>query len=424
MLFYFRDFKLNKLNTFIMRKNLRQDFADAEFLNSRLIVPSTCFELSFLPAVKFICCNEDVFSMQIAAQLQAVLKKQGVAAQVVVSENFGVLVSVCPDAKAWHRFESRFQDCMARPEDCIFVANKAVVENKMQKEPFANACFAVVESFKRNSLTPGGFIHRKITRYGLCKLKNADYVVCYDDDVVSAYHAARLWQQLQRMYGKTGPAGEPRKFVCVGGKGIMSSLLYKSLMKNEPRRTEGQLLKKTAVSLYVPEKDIIVCDKGGNTGDNLRELAEVIGGKTAVAAVTQRLSLILYMSQKQQQPQLKLDYFVIWESVSETCRYMNGMRFASAKPILHYWAHVLRRWKLYAAENSKFMLPVFGIDRETEKRAARLQDKYVVKQRDFPVRAFLQMIPFGGDLLFHGKLARHEYGIFIRRWRQELQQEF
>lgn len=407
-----------------MKRSLKQDFKDAEFLNSRLIVPSTCFELSCLPTVRFICCNEDVFSMLIAEQLRDVFEKQGVFVQVVVSEGFGVLVSACPGIKDWIAFESRFQDCMTQPENCIFVANRTIAQSKQKNENFANAYFAIAEDFKTNSLTPGSFIDTKDTMHGLRKLKNADFVVCYDDDVTSAYHAARLWWQLYCTYGKTGPSGEKRKFICVGGQGLMSLRLYKSLMKNEARKTEGRLLAKTVQSLYVSEEDIIVCDKGSNTGENLEEIAQVVGNKTAVAAVTQRLSLILYMSQKQQKPELKLDYFVIWQSVSETCSYMNGMRFASAKPILHYWAHVLRRWKNYSAEKNKFMLPVFGVDQETEKRAARLQPKYVVKQRDFPLKAMWQMLPFVADLAVHGKRAQHEYNINVRQWQKELRHEF
>lgn len=404
-----------------MNRNLRQDFADAEFLNSRLVVPSTCFDLSYMPKnVRHICCHEDVFSMLLASQLQAALKREGIDAEVTVSENFSVLVSPSPTVKEWMRFDSRFHDCMFKPEECLFVANRSVAQSKRRREGFENAGFAIIEDFRNNDLNPGAFILTADGQHGIRHLKNADFVVCYDDDADSAYHAARLWWELNTRFGEFGPCGEKRRFVCVGGRGIMSSLLYKSLMKGEPCRTEGRLLKKTAESLYVAEEDIVVCDKGSNTGDNLRELAGVVGNKTAIAAVTQRLALILYMSQKQQQPDMALDYFVIWQSLSETCKYMNGMRFASAKPILHYWAHVARRWKNYSAEANKFMLPVFGIDAETEKRAARLQSKYVVKQRDFPVRAFFQTIPFWLDLLFHGRHARYEYGINMRRWQKEL----
>lgn len=407
-----------------MRRDLKQDFRDAEFLNSRLVVPSTCFKLSCLSTVRLICCNEDVFSMLIAEQLQNVFEEQGIYAQIVVSECFGVLVSPCPGMKEWIAFESRFQDCVIQPENCIFIANRAIAESLLKKDNFSGANIAVIEDFKSNSLTPSCFISAKNGKQGMRRLKNTDFVVCYDDDVTSAYHAARLWWHLYCTYGMAGPSGERRKFVCVGGKGLMSSHLYRQIMKKELRKTEGRLLAKTARSLFISESDIIVCDKGSNTGENLKAIAKVVGEKTAIAAVTQRLSLVLYMSQKQQQPELKLDYFVVWQSVSETCRYLNGMRFASAKPILHYWAHILRRWKIYSAERNKFMLPVFGIDREIEKCAARLQPKYVVKQRDFPVKAMWQMLPFIIDLAIHGKRAQHEYGIVLRQWQKNLRQEF
>lgn len=406
-----------------MKKNLRQDFADAEFLNSRLIVPSTCFELDGIPTVKLICCNEDVFSMMIAKQLQNVLEKNGISVQIIASEEFRVLVSPLPSIKEWIAFDNRFHDCMAKPRECIFVANRVIAQNK-QRGDFSEACFVIVESFKNNSFAIHDFVQTRKGSYGTSTLKNADFVVCYDDDVVSAYHAARLWWQLYCLYGKKGPSGERRKFVCVGGKGLMSSRLYKCLMKGERRKTEGQLLAKTAIRLYIQPKDVIVCDKGSNTGENLREIAEIVGDKTAIAAITQRLSLILYMSQKQQQPELKLDYLVIWQSVDETINYMNGMRFAFRKPILHYWAHVLRRWKIYSSKECKFMLPVFGVDRETERCAARLQSKYVVKQRDFPIKAMWQMLPFIVDLVLHGRRAQFEYNVVLRQWQRELKQEF
>ncbi len=406
-----------------MKKNLRQDFADAEFLNSRLIVASTCFELDGVPAVRFICCNEDVFSMMIAEQLRNVLEKNGISAKIIASEGFRVLVSPCPGIKEWIAFDNRFHDCMAKPRECIFVANRVIAQNK-QRGDFSEAHFAIIEEFKNTSFAVYDFIRTRKGSYGTSTLKNADFVVCYDDDVVSAYHAVRLWWQLYCLYGKEGPSGKKRKFVCVGGKGLMSSRLYKHLMKGESRKTEGRLLAKTAFGLYMRPQDVIVCDKGSNTGENLSEIAEIVGDNTAIAAVTQRLSLILYMSQKQQQPGLKLDYLVIWQSVSETVNYLNGMRYASAKPILHYWAHVLRRWKIYSAEENKFMLPVFGIDQETERCAARLQSKYVVKQRDFPIKAMWQMLPFIVDLTLHGRWTQYEYNIVLRLWQRELKREF
>lgn len=70
------------------------------------------------------------------------------------------------------------------------------------------------------------------------------------------------------------------------------------------------------------------------------------------------------------------------------------------------------------------MLPVFGVDQETEKRAARLQPKYVVKQRDFPLKAMWQMLPFVANLAVHGKRAQHEYNINVRQWQKELRHEF
>lgn len=408
-----------------MNRSLRQDFADAEFLNSRLVVPSTCFRLTQIPKeIKYICCNKDVFSMQIAEQIKTALEMKNVCLQVIVSDDFAVLVSSNPNCKEWNRFERRFNDCKADAKEFLFVAKRTFVSSKKNQRWFEKAYFAIVESFKSNEMNPESFLLCANEKRGRRYLKNADFVICYDDDVVSAYHAVRLWWQLYSTYGYQGPSGEKRKLICVGGKGLMSSRLYKSLMKDETRRTEGRLLAKTACSLFVSADDIIICDKGTNTGENLKEIAEVIGDKTAIVAVTQRLSLILYMSQKQQQPQLQLDYFVIWETVSETCCYMNGMRFASAKPILHYWAHVLRRWKNYSTEQNKFMLPVFGVDSEVEKRAERLQSKYVVKQRDYPLKSMVQMLPFVFDLLIHGKYAQQEYNIVVRQWRKELRQDF
>ena len=404
-----------------MNKNLKRDFADAEFLNSRLVVPSTCFDLSRLPkGIRFICCHEDVFSMLLAANLQTAFEKEGENPQLIVSENFSVLVSSNPSIKEWMRFDSRFHDCMALPEECLFIANRAIAQSRQKRGWKGN--FAIVEDFQNNDFCfePLSIGNKNIVRH----LKNVDFVVCYDDDVTSAFHAARLWWQLYSLYGWCGPSGERRKVICVGGKGLMSSRLYKTLMKNEKHQTEGRLLARTMRHLFVSADDIIICDKGSNTGENLQEIAEVLGDKTAVAAVTQRLSLILFMSQKQQQPQLKLDYFVIWQSISESCMYLNGMRFASAKPILHYWAHVLRRWKNYSAEKNKFMLPVFGIDGETEKHAARLQPKYVVKQRDFPLLAFFQMLPFMVDLAINGRRAQQEYNIVLRQWQKNLKKEF
>ena len=401
------------------KKNIQRDFAAAALLNERLTVPSTCFELSNLPEVKYICCHEDVFAQLLAEQLQTALRKNGIDAEIIMSEEFKYLRMKKPDIQEWLHFSKAFGAYAFDPQECLLICTEAAAK-AIKATCYGKAYFAVADWLRKTNLSQKYFILSGDEHYGLRRLKNADFVVCYDDDVTSAFQAAQLWWSLSTMYGDLGPSGCRRKFLCVGGKGVMSGLLYKELMAGEERQTEGMMLRKTALMLWLSPEDIIVCDNGNNTGENLREMAETIGDKTAIVAVTQRLSLVLYMSQKKQQPQLKLDYFVIWQDLSDTCQYLNGMRFCSSKPILHYWAHVLRRWYLYADAKYGFMLPVYGVDQETKEAAEQLERKYVVKQRNSPLKAFLQMLPFMAVLLFYSRRARQEYNITVRQWRRQL----
>lgn len=402
-----------------MDKKLEKDFLAAQLLNNRLAIASTCFELEMIPKAKFICCHEDLFSILVAKQLKDHLKRQGHDVRICVSERFEGLVKDNPNAKDWVRFSGKLHDLSIDPKETIFVSTKAVAREKLSSE-YQNSYFAILERFRDTEIPLGTFIESKDAQHGIRRVKNVDFIICYDDDITSALYATLLFWHLYDRFGPYGPSGEVRKIVCVGGRGLMSKFLYRSLMKGEQRKTEGKLLKKVCMRQQVPEEVIVVCDNGNNTGANLNEIEAVIGNKTAIVAVTQRLSMILYMSQQQQKPDLELDYFVIFESVKDTCKYMNGMRFCNCKPILHFWAHVYRRWRIYSRGKEIFMTPVFGVDEDIEKSAELLQDKYFAKQQGFEVRGLWQMIPFLVDLLFNGKKAVKEYEAEMERWNKNV----
>ena len=117
------------------------------------------------------------------------------------------------------------------------------------------------------------------------KLAGVKYVACIDDDPKSAVYAAWL-------YHKAVAEGQNPQVLCIGGIGLLSRHLKQ---KDVVFYTEGMRLAEFCIDLGVPMENIVILDRGKNSGENVRDVASQMVKEPGdiVFAVTKRLSLSL-----------------------------------------------------------------------------------------------------------------------------------
>lgn len=231
-------------------------------------------------------------------------------------------------------------------------------------------------------------VHDNLCIKSNCFLSNGaliatDYIVCIDDDAKSALEACKLAHQHKKLYGYFPIV------LCVGGKGLMSRWTHKT--------TEGKHLANICLQLGIPEKNIVVLDKGTNSGANIVEISNCIEntnfGRVVVFACTKRLSLRLMLTQQKQAPNLDAYYFVVEGSMMEACRWYNGKRLGNCEMMFHELASILDRCEAYAGT---FQAPIpFEVSGEVRKAANYLAKRYRLKMpRNFfqTLRAIPQFI--------------------------------
>lgn len=400
----------------------------AKYLNGHLFVPSDCFKF-FLPHVFMaIVSGKDLVSINLALSLAEQIKeKVDVEPRVIISEKFNDL-----DSNGFCRVSELLNNLNGEklcPNETLLVTTEGNVQILKDLQVFVGYSFVS----RQRLMTQKDHDYRNFILFGDRKwegtklLCNFDYVVAYDDDPTSAIVVVKdLWWDLYHRFGVNGPSGKRRKLVCVGGCGKMSSFLYRKLMPGK-KLSEADLQKITATLMYVSPEDIITVSGGRNTGDNLRNLSGVIGGTTAIMAVTQRLSAIVKYSQTYQFPEMKLSYYTIYEKAEQSMKLMNGMALAGGKPLLHYWAHVVRRWESYSdtSASQRFMSPVIGIDEIIEANAEYLEKRYLIKQPGWSVQKVLQYVPILWDLFFgKGKLVPEDYREHVSEARGIIQAKY
>lgn len=219
------------------------------------------------------------------------------------------------------------------------------------------------------------------------QLKNYAFVIFYDDDITSALEGAKAWHELNLLYGPYCN-GVLRKCICVGGKGLLSKFLYKE--------SEARHLANVAIALGVPENCIIIADKGTNTTENFIAIKKLIGTELSLVCITDRLAAIFEQSRLLQFPELKIDCFVIQQSVKETLQLYNGFALANGAVALHFWAHVVRR---FDENNGKFLIKPFEPSKDVREAASTLEKRFLIKQRINSLRKYFQYIPILVDLL-------------------------
>lgn len=198
-------------------------------------------------------------------------------------------------------------------------------------------------------------------------LKSTDYIVCIDDDAKSALEACKLAYQHKKLYGYF-PI-----MLCVGGKGLMSRWTHKT--------TEGRHLANICLQLGIPKENIVVLDKGTNTGANIIEISNYIEkvnfGRVVIFACTKRLSLRLMLTQQKQAYNLEAYYFVVEGSMFDACRWYNGKRLGNCEMMFHELASILDRCEVYAGT---FQDPIpFEVKPEVREAANYLAKRYRLK---------------------------------------------
>ncbi len=395
-----------------MKQNLKKDFEIAEKLNRLLAVPSDCFELSYLSKVSCIVCADEVFAIETAKLLKENLQSFGCFAKIVVRPDFGILSEGEINTDIWWKLVSEIGEMPFEPKDIMLVGRREIAQRADEDFMLKGIKVAVLEQFMQKDWGTRTLVSCDGKMNGAMKLQNCDYLVVYGDDMKVVKAARQPLELLERIYGSNGPSGKPRQMVNLGGTGVFSKLLYPYLSAEGEHLTEAALQQKTCRRLFLGMKENIVLDNSNNIGDALSELAKTVGNGKAIMVLPQRYSLIVKFTHLQQFPQLDLRYLVMRESVEESCRYLNGMKFCDETPILHFWAHVLPRWEKYSrpqADGWPFMIPVFGVSDELRSEAAVLSRRYLLKQQTHSLRRYWQELLLRRELRRKGYLAAEDY---------------
>ena len=267
------------------------------------------------------------------------------------------------------------------------------------------------------------------------KLVSVKYVACIDDDPKSAVYAAWL-------YHKAVSEGQHPQVLCVGGLGLLSAHLKP---KDVVFYSEGIRLAEVCIDLGVPIENVVILDKGRNSGENVRDIASqmIRDPGDVVFAVTKRLSLrwertfkkqiaeqmAKQMSQKYCQkynPEMinapKDYYYVIDETLEEACCWMNGKRIGNCRMMFHELASIYDRCVRYAGT---FQLPLeFEVSDEVKKAADYMARHYRIKNGKMGLREICQYVYLLASLKKHLPDMQKEQNNTIAEKQREFTAEF
>lgn len=267
------------------------------------------------------------------------------------------------------------------------------------------------------------------------KLAGVKYVACIDDDPKSAVYAAWL-------YHKAVAEGQNPQVLCIGGIGLLSRHLKQ---KDVVFYTEGMRLAEFCIDLGVPMENIVILDRGKNSGENVRDVASQMIKEPGdiVFAVTKRLSLrwertfkkqiagqmAKQMSQKyhhEYNPEMiktpKDYYYVIDETLEEACCWMNGKRVGNCQMMFHELASIYDRCVKYAGT---FQLPLeFDVSDEVKEAAAYMAKHYRIKNGKMGLREICQYVYLLAGLKKHLPDMQKEQINTITRKQLEFAAEF
>lgn len=272
-------------------------------------------------------------------------------------------------------------------------------------------------------------------------IKNYDFFIFYDDDITSVLKGIRALALMVKTHGLCGPSGKRRKVVFVGGEGLLANafkvMRIALLLRGKGKEfaalipeNEAQRLQRVALSLWVNPKDCILLDTGKNTTENLRLICDLVKDDTAIIAVTQRLALIFQQSvdfQCNQHPEkfglspLKIDLYVIKQTVEQTLRWYNFQIAGKGRVSFHFFAHLVKRFDNY---DGKFLNKPFEPRVSLRKDSEVLSKKFLIKQRSNNPLKYFQYIPIIWDIFWNAEKYLDDEAMAIAEARADLKREF
>jgi len=233
-------------------------------------------------------------------------------------------------------------------------------------------------------------------------------LVAIDDDVTSAFAAAKVFYEIRKEYGYCP------KVLCVGGKGLMS--------KHTHKKSEAELLAYVLEQLGIHSQRIKILGEGRNSGDNVLAVAKVTPeNATTIWCCTQRLSLRLERTQAQQAPQLKSYYYVLEQSLEDVMKLYNGKGLCDGEMLLHELASILNRCEAYAGT---FQKPLeFEVSEEVRAAAKLLEDNFRLKLPKKTLRSYWQFLKLYVAILRNKKAMQQELEKETGRVAKQLKEE-
>ncbi len=252
--------------------------------------------------------------------------------------------------------------------------------------------------------------------------KKYDRLVAVDDDVFSAYVAAKYYHKIYRETGKY------LKVDVIGGYGLMSGKINPKIKGK--RISEAEMLAYVLERLGVRRADIdIVCSRGTNTGQNLSAYSLELSAKSATRqnilfCLTKRLAGRFYLTQLKQQPSWNADY--IWEDIPlrQECQLYNGKRFAGCLPYLSEAASIYDRYIRYADPEPgkpQFMMMLnHGLPLHVIDVGEYLCRNYRLKMPEFSFLKIWQFIRTYGYFWLYKQECRKNLEDVISQWQESL----
>ena len=258
------------------------------------------------------------------------------------------------------------------------------------------------------------------------KIVNAEYLVCVDDDITSAFYASDIYYQIHQTYGYYPMV------LCVGGVGPLSKYT------NKKGESEGQKLARVCATLGVLSSHLKVLDKGTNTGLNCLDIYDEVANRGAciIMCLTKRLSLRLkqtfeYLDHQYPDKVSKISlaklvdstfYYVPEESVEDMMQIYNCKGLCKGAMLLSEIASMYDRTYRYVGKLQK---PLdFDITKETAQAALRLAKKYPLKINMFSFNGIWQFIWAYCSILMKQKHIKLVTALVLREWRNELRKKY
>lgn len=240
------------------------------------------------------------------------------------------------------------------------------------------------------------------------KIVKATRLVAIDDDVTSAFIAAKCFYIIRKEYGYLP------NVLCVGGKGLMS--------KHTHNKSEAELLADVLRRLGVPQERITILGEGKNSGQNVLAVKAVTQpDDVTIWCCTQRLSLRLERTQAQQAPEVKSYYCVPEQTLKDVMRYYNGKGICDGQMLLHELASILNRCEAYAGT---FQKPLeFEISDDVRKAAELLGRNFRLKLPHKNLKSYFQLIQLLVAVYCNKKKMKEDLEEAIAQTADSLKQE-